>query len=253
MTNTEAVGENVVLKHEENMRRTLHVFSHDLRNPLLNIQALVEEAGSLMQEAKDAEYAGNDNNLTVILEKELPEVLEMLNKSASIMDNMVLGANEIYHCLFDELECEEVDMHAMFFRCFAQLKLADDSLELECVDLPKVYADPLTVKRVVWEVLCNAKKAIDAQQIPSSQIIKVSAKQVGDYNLFAVEDSGCGLPESEMNKAFEAFFSGKTFQGSTGLGLTRASAWVERHGGKMDIASQGETGAVVTFSLPRSA
>jgi len=250
MTNTEDMGENVVLKHEENMRRTLHVFSHDLRNPLLNIQALVEEANSLMEEAK---YAGNDKNLTAILENELPEVLDMLNKSASTMDNMVMGANDIYHCLFDDLECEAVDMHEMFLRCFAQLKLADDRLALECVDLPKVFADPLTVKRVVWEVLCNAKKAIDAQQTPSSRAIKVTAKSEGDYHVFAVEDWGCGLTEFEADKAFESFFSGKRFQGSTGLGLTRACAWVERHGGKMGIASQGETGAEVTFSLPRSA
>ncbi len=242
----------ITVKRENNMRKTMHVFSHDLRNPLLNIQALVQEATTLIQDATQAERTGSKESLSYILGRELPEILELLNHSASRMDDMVLGANEIYHCLFDELECEFVDMHTVFMRCFAQLKLADDNLELDCVGLPAVYADILAVKRVVWELLCNAKKAIDAREDPYSRVITVNAKQEGNMIVFTVEDYGCGLEEHEEKSAFESFFTGKHFEGNTGMGLTRAQALIERHGGCMSIANRKGGGAVVSFSLPKS-
>ncbi|MDQ7001711.1 MAG: HAMP domain-containing sensor histidine kinase [Ghiorsea sp.] len=242
----------ITVKRESNMRKTMHVFSHDLRNPLLNIQALVQEATTLIQDATQAERTGSKESLSDILGKELPEVLELLNYSANRMDDMVLGANEIYHCLFDELECELVDMHTVFMRCFAQLKLADDNLEIDCVGLPAVYADMLAVKRVVWELLCNAKKAINAREEPYSRVITVNASHEEGMIVFTVEDCGCGLSEHEEKSVFESFFTGKYFKGNSGMGLTRAQALIERHGGRMRITNRDGGGAIVSFSLPKS-
>ncbi len=235
------------------MRKTMRVFSHDLRNPLLNIQALVQEAGILLKGATQAEKAGSKESLASILEHELPEILELLHHSAARMDDMVRGANDIYHCLFDDLACAEVDMHALFLRCFAQLHMADAHFELDCTGLPAVYADEWAVQRMVCEVLSNAKQAIDAADTPCSRVIHVQGEHLGDMVAFHVRDAGCGLTEDEAKQAFDAFFSGVHFQGHAGMGLTRAKALVERHGGQMHIANHADGGAEVIFSLPKEA
>ncbi len=218
----------------ENMQKIMSVFTHDLRNPLLNIQALVQDLG---------EQAKHQN-----VGEDAKETLQMLQESANRMDDMIVAANDMYHCMFDELEIEAVDMHDMFLRCFASLKLADEGIALDCSAMPKVDADPLRVQRIVLELLSNAKKAMAANVADSPRNIRISAIVEQDMIWFCVEDSGCGFDRHEMERVFEPFFSGQRFAYGAGMGLTRAKALVEHHGGQMSIDSVAGH-ALVGFSL----
>ncbi|MDX8380930.1 MAG: HAMP domain-containing sensor histidine kinase [Ghiorsea sp.] len=221
----------------EKMQNMMRVFTHDLRNPLLNIQALVHELDLSERES------GRNN-------PEMAETLDMLKESANRMDDMIVAANEMYHCMFDELEIEDVDMHDMFLRCFANLKLAEENIKLTCPAMPIVRADPLVAQRIVLELLSNAKKAMSANltDIPCS--IRVSTLTEKDMVWFCVEDTGCGFIEDEMDYVFEVSFKGQRFEYGAGLGLARAQAWVEHHGGNINIESIAEH-AVIGFSLPQ--
>ncbi len=228
----------------ENMQEIMRVFTHDLRNPLLNIHALVQELDYSVRKS-DA------------LDEDTVETLDMLKESANRMDDMIVATNEIYHCMFDELEIESMDMHELFLRCFASLKLAEEGITLDCTALPKVHADPLIVQRVVHELLSNAKKAIATQPADAARNIRISAVEEHDIEehdmvWFCVEDSGCGFDEGEMEQIFEPFFSGQRFAYGAGMGLARAKAWVEHHGGCIKAENVAQHG-VVGFSLPKSA
>ncbi len=236
----------------DQMQKLMRVFTHDLRNPLLNISALVEETDSLIQDIKQAQSSGQQQELDNILNTELPDILEMLKESANRMDDMVLGANDISHCMFDELECEPVDMRQMFLRCFALLNLGNEGFELHFdTELPVVNADPLAVRRIVNELLMNAKQAVEALPRPGLKRIQIRAAVKEQLICFYVEDFGCGFTESEKENVFTPFFSGAQFQGRRGMGLTRAKAWVEHHGGSIAVDSlDGKT--TVSFCLPKA-
>jgi signal transduction histidine kinase len=103
----------------------------------------------------------------------------------------------------------------------------------------------------VLELLSNAKKAIAAQPSGSAKRIQIQAVEDKDMIWFYVEDSGCGFDEHEKDKVFESFFSGQCFQYGAGMGLARAKAWVEHHGGAIKIESVARH-AVVGFSLPKA-
>lgn len=239
-SNLSNVGSNAEMLEVqmENMQEIMRVFTHDLRNPLLNIHALVQEL----------DYSVRKNDA---LDEETVETLDMLKESANRMDDMIVATNEIYHCMFDELEIESMDMHELFLRCFASLKLAEEGIALDCTALPKVHADPLIVQRVVHELLSNAKKAIATQPADSARKIRISAVEEHDMVWFCVEDSGCGFDEGEMEQIFEPFFSGQRFAYGAGMGLARAKAWVEHHGGCIKAENVAQHG-VVGFSLPKS-
>jgi len=164
---------------------------------------------------------------------------------------MVVATNEIYHCMFDELEIEAIDMHELFLRCFAKLKLAEEEIALSCSAMPQVHADPLIAQRIVHELLSNAKKAIAAQPSGSPRHIQIHGLEENDMVWFCVEDTGCGFDDDERDKVFEPFFSGQRFKYGAGMGLARAKAWVEHHGGSIKIESVAQH-AVVGFSLPKS-
>ena len=242
-------GEQTVHLDIESVRQLIHVFSHDLRNPLLNVRALVQEVESMMLRAKDAQALGKQEDLSLILGEELPEALDMLQSSANRMDDMVLGVNEIYHCMFDELELEDVDMHAMFLRCFALLKLADEGIQIICPAMPKVRADHLMVQRVVGEILSNAKKATCRPNHDYLKAIHIKSSTEGDFVHFCVEDYGCGFDKNELEHVFAPFFSGQAFTYGIGMGLTRVKAWIEHHGGVVSVNTDGGK-TLVCFSLP---
>jgi signal transduction histidine kinase len=66
----------------------------------------------------------------------------------------------------------------------------------------------------------------------------------------AVEDTGCGMPEADMQKAFEPFFTTKAVGKGTGLGLFLSRETVLAHGGSLSLKSEPGRGTTVTVILP---
>ena len=70
--------------------------------------------------------------------------------------------------------------------------------------------------------------------------------------LFIVEDNGPGLPPLVRERVFEPFYSTKTSQGGTGLGLTIARDIIRAHGGSLEVAPRPDGGARFVVALPPS-
>ena len=71
---------------------------------------------------------------------------------------------------------------------------------------------------------------------------------------FIIEDDGPGIPEQEVERAFQPFVrleeSRSRETGGTGLGLTIARAVIHAHGGEILLANRAEGGLRVTVTLP---
>jgi two-component system NtrC family sensor kinase len=65
-----------------------------------------------------------------------------------------------------------------------------------------------------------------------------------------VRDTGCGMPEADVQKAFEPFFTTKAVGTGTGLGLFLSRETVVAHGGSLLLESQTGHGTTVTVTLP---
>jgi two-component system, chemotaxis family, sensor kinase Cph1 len=79
------------------------------------------------------------------------------------------------------------------------------------------------------------------------------AVEAGDaLATFTVSDSGPGVPDDELPRVFEAYWSSaRRRDDGTGLGLFISKGIVEAHGGRMWIESQVGAGTKVRFTLPR--
>ncbi|WP_431978599.1 ATP-binding protein [Pseudomonas fungipugnans] len=75
--------------------------------------------------------------------------------------------------------------------------------------------------------------------------------QPGDYVVLSVTDSGCGMPQSTINRAFDPFFTTKPIGQGTGLGLSMIYGFSKQSGGHVTIQSEVGTGTTVTLYLPR--
>ncbi len=63
-----------------------------------------------------------------------------------------------------------------------------------------------------------------------------------------IEDTGIGIPESDLQKIFDPFFSTK--EGGTGLGLSTVFKIIENHNGVINVDSSVGKGTKVKISLP---
>jgi PAS domain S-box-containing protein len=73
----------------------------------------------------------------------------------------------------------------------------------------------------------------------------------GQYVLVAVSDTGHGMPEAVMSRAFEPFYTTKPEGKGTGLGLSQVYGFVKQTGGHVKIYSEHGQGTAVKVYLPR--
>jgi signal transduction histidine kinase len=118
------------------------------------------------------------------------------------------------------------------------------------MDLPPVYADEEKLNWVLLQLVDNAIKFT-----PSSGRVTISATLTGRRILFAVRDTGIGIPLNRLNELFEAFQqldgSATRQYGGTGLGLALVRRIVEAHGSEISVDSKEGQGSVFSFSLPQ--
>jgi two-component system NtrC family sensor kinase len=106
--------------------------------------------------------------------------------------------------------------------------------------------DANQIKQVFMNMVINA-----AQAMPNGGILTIATGVDGaDGRLFVrLHDTGCGIPEENLQKIFDPFFSTKEQQG-TGLGLSVSYGIVKNHGGRIEVQSEVGNGTTFTVRLP---
>jgi signal transduction histidine kinase len=130
-------------------------------------------------------------------------------------------------------------------------------------DLPLIWADAEKMHQVLVNVFANALAATPAHGAVS---VLVGARAASPDELdrgrrvadamsplvitIEVRDTGCGMPEADVQKAFEPFFTTKAVGKGTGLGLFLSRETVLAHGGSLLLESETDRGTTVTVTLP---
>lgn len=129
-----------------------------------------------------------------------------------------------------------------------QLRLAGIALSVDADPrLPPVLADRIQVQQVLMNLILNAIEAFAAAESQDRRM-EIRARIAAGALETAVSDTGCGLPPERLESIFNPFESNKSE--GLGLGLSICRSIVQRHGGRIWAARNGERGTTVTFTLP---
>jgi len=111
--------------------------------------------------------------------------------------------------------------------------------------------DAARMQEVLINLLLNAAQAIDAP--PGA--ITVTAWEEGGMAAIAVEDTGAGIPDEDLGKIFDPFYTTKEVGKGTGLGLSIVFGIIEKHQGSIVAEKTNGKGArfVIRLPLPGSA
>jgi C4-dicarboxylate-specific signal transduction histidine kinase len=114
--------------------------------------------------------------------------------------------------------------------------------------LPRIWADRVQLQQVLLNLIVNAVEAM-SDVTDGSRELSISTSRSGpDGVLVAVTDSGPGLPQANLERAFEAFYTTKA--GGLGMGLSICRSIIEAHGGELRASPNQPRGAVFHITLP---
>jgi signal transduction histidine kinase len=116
-----------------------------------------------------------------------------------------------------------------------------------------VFGNQQHLRQVVYNLLDNALKFTPAG---GRVTIQLFADHREETIVFAVRDSGPGIPEDELPHVFDRFFQGRRPRTSavekrgTGLGLSICQAIIRAHDGTIEVESKIGEGTCFTVRLP---
>jgi len=218
----------------------LALLSHELRNPLSPVIAMVGELEASSPETPAVRRALEVIRRNVELEARLiDDLLDVtrIAKGKLQLSFEVASVHEIlrraYEICREEIEAKEqrVVFHLRADRAFAE-------------------ADPARLQQVFWNLIKNAVKFTPAK----GQIAIETLNPTPDVIEIAITDTGIGIEDAKISKIFNAFEQGQTSItrrfGGLGLGLAISKAMVTAHGGEIHVASAGkDRGSTFTVKL----
>jgi signal transduction histidine kinase len=124
------------------------------------------------------------------------------------------------------------------------------------VDLPSspqsVRGDRSRLQQALVNLIINARDAM-----PQGGTLSVDLVDDGTRASLVVRDTGVGIPPENLKRVFDRFFTTKSEQNGTGLGLSLVRAVVQEHDGELDVESEVRRGGISAYlseeSFKRSA
>jgi signal transduction histidine kinase/CheY-like chemotaxis protein len=120
----------------------------------------------------------------------------------------------------------------------------DVSLELDLADHCLIKGNETEMFEVIMNMIKNS-----AEALPHGGKIMVTTFAENGRVIVEVSDTGVGIPEDQLAKVFEPFWTTKGFQG-TGVGLAACHGIVRRHSGEISVESEVGKGTTFRVALP---
>ncbi len=123
-------------------------------------------------------------------------------------------------------------------------------------DLRLVEIDSNQISQVLTNIVINSMQAmpnggtvfIEAINVLVDSGDLIDKLSTGEYVKVSIRDQGVGIPEENLDKVFDPFFSTKSF--GNGLGLATCYSIIGKHNGHIAVDSEPGVGTIFTFYLP---
>lgn len=113
-------------------------------------------------------------------------------------------------------------------------------------DLPELLLDPGQIEQVFVNMFVNASQAMEEE---GKLTLQTKFDEEKGSVTVRIQDTGQGIPEENLSRIFDPFFSTKGARG-TGLGLSVSYGILEGHGGTIEVQSKVGEGTVFTITIP---
>ncbi|MEM9213567.1 MAG: AAA family ATPase [Cyanobacteria bacterium P01_F01_bin.150] len=214
--------------------------SHELRTPLNSIIGFAQILG------RDSSLAPEPRDRIKIINRSGEHLLSLINNILE-MSKVEAGQTSLYE--------EDMDIHQLvkdvqnMFQLKTQRKGIKLHLDLDDAVPQYLHLDESKLRQVLINLVGNAVKFTQV----GSVTLRVGVDHSTTHLILAIQDTGQGIAENEIDKLFVAFeqtSSGRQSKRGTGLGLAISQKFVHLMGGEIQVASDVGIGTTFTILLP---
>ncbi len=212
--------------------------AHEVNNPL----AIINQKTGLIKDlfTLNPEWAGNSKLIGLV-----DDVLASVRRCGAITRRL-LDFSRHMESSFETLDIESVIRQVLAFmekdaerRCIAVLFNVNG-------DVPPFESDRGNLQQIFLNLINNAFAAMD-----EGGRLEIGVTRQGTTHVrVTVSDTGRGIPEADLKRVFEPFFSTGQGHSGTGLGLSVTYGMVSEMGGHITVHSRIDQGTRFTVTLP---
>jgi ligand-binding sensor domain-containing protein/signal transduction histidine kinase len=235
----------------------LAIAAHDLRAPLVNLKGYAGELWSAMaaiQSVMNAAWPHLDETrqreLTLALQRDVPEALAFIDSSTNRMDQLVGAILRLSRLSRRELHPEPVNVTRLVETTLKTLayQIEQRQAKVKVRPLPEVVADRNAMEIIMENILTNAVIYLDPAR-PGE--IEITGTRDDSATAFHVRDNGRGIAHEDRHKVFQIFGrAGRQDNPGEGMGLAYVQTLIRRHGGRIWCESQLGVGTTFSFTIP---
>jgi two-component system NtrC family sensor kinase len=214
--------------------------AHEINNPL----AIINQKAGLIKDlfTLNRDWAGNAKLMNLV-----EDVLDSVNRCGAITRRLLDFSRHM------ESSVEAVEIEATirqviaFMEKEAQRRHIAVSVSVKGM-IPIIETDRGNLQQIFLNVINNAFAAMT----DGGRLEIVIAREGTSQIRVKLSDTGHGIPEADLKRVFEPFFTTRQGRHGTGLGLSVTYGMVSEMGGTITVTSQIDRGTTVTITLPLS-
>lgn len=214
-------------------------FAHEVNQPLAAIESYAQAGLQRLE---------TDPDNIAKLEELLDKIRNQANRAGAVIEHLraMVKKHETRNVIVDvnDLLNESVGL--------AEIEIASCGCRVKVIiehELPEIEVDKIQIQQVILNLIRNAVDAVcDLKEEEKKLLVVQSSLNDKKEVEVSVTDNGKGVPDSDIEKLFNPFFTTK--ETGMGIGLSICRSIIEGHSGKIWYSSNPVGGAIFHFSLP---
>ncbi|MBI4688198.1 MAG: hypothetical protein HY756_10560 [Nitrospirae bacterium] len=204
--------------------------AHEINNPLTNVSLNLQMLKNTLGGINNSEIARRVDSIEKNVDKVSAITKELLQFSRNT-----------------ESELRPININRVIEGALTllQYKFKDIIVHKTLSDIPNVMGDAVRLEQVFINILDNS-----IQAMTDGGDVCIESSYADGWAKIKIADSGMGIPQENLSKVFDPFFSTKDIGAGTGLGLSICYGIITQHNGDINIESMEGEGTIVNISLP---
>lgn len=214
--------------------RLVRTLAHEVRNPLNNINMSVEQ---LLQTVD-----GDNNNV-----EEQPLFLDIIQRNSKRIGDIItelLDTSRPTDLVFDKSTLQSI-MDESIAEALDRITLQHVNMQIRYANEPcYIMANKEKLRIAFLNIIINAVEAVPGV----TGEISISIDSSSQHHIVTIKDNGCGIPEENISRLFEPYFTSK--RNGMGLGLAATLNILQSHKATVDVTSALKQGTIFTITFP---
>lgn len=212
--------------------RLVRTLAHEVRNPLNNINMSVEQ---LMH---TNEITNND---------ESPLFLDIIQRNSKRIGDIItelLDTSRPTDLVFDRCTLQSI-MDDSISEALDRITLQHVNMQIRYSNVPcYIMANKEKLKIAFLNIIINAVEAVESM----TGELTISIDSLKESHIVTIKDNGCGIPEENISRLFEPYFTSK--RNGMGLGLAATLNILQSHKASVDVTSVLKQGTTFIITFP---